>query len=174
MPGPKKLMNDLKRKRKAALMLGRGATKAEVGRAVGVSRPTVSRWANQDEAKAWIEAEGQRYLESLPDALAMSKNILTAGKRESEKLLGGKSGTADGKILELATREGEQLRKSAGLTPTPNQALIIQNIYTDKRTILVGGVVGDLLRKHFGEIADQGQEETANHPLTGTDDGEEV
>jgi transposase-like protein len=180
MSGPKAVLDEPRTRKKAISMLAKGATKAGVAREVGCARSTVSTWANREEVQEWIEEKTKKYLESLPDALEMSKNIITAGKRESEKLLDENPGTADGKTLDLATREGEQLRKSAGLTPTPNQVTLIQNIYSDKRSIYYGGVVGELLRKHFGAVEDQGQgekdvdTETANHPLTGTDDGEEV
>lgn len=154
MPGPKKLMNDHKRKRKAALMLARGATKAEVGRAVGVSRPTVSRWANQDEARAWIEDETQKYLESLPDALAISKNLLRAGKEESGKLLGKKGAVVDHKVLEMATREAESMRKSVGITPTHQQSIIIgQLICGDQKNVLAPNVQS-LLDRQLAEVLD--------------------
>jgi DNA-binding XRE family transcriptional regulator len=170
MRGPKALLNIPKTKRKAVKMLARGAKQADVARAVGVSRPTVNRWVNRDETREWIEAETQKYLESLPDALEISKNLIQAGKKESGKLLKDNPGTVDGKLLELATREAEQMRKAVGIQPTPSPSHIITNIYNDNRGALVSPIVQAVLDAHFagleaiditeeGEVVEQEPEE---------------
>ncbi len=134
---------------KAVSLLARGESIKAAAKAAGCSRQTASRWASQDEVQAWVAAESEKYIASLPDALAISQNLLQAGRSESGKLLRKKPGEVDHKVLELATREAESLRKAVGLQPCQTGAVLIQNIYQDNRQI-ISPAVQDLISAHLG------------------------
>jgi len=153
MPGPKAILDKPKTRKKAISMLAKGATKTEVAKKIGCARSTMSTWANREEVQQWIEEEAQKYLESLPDALAISKNLLHAGKEESGKLVGKKGAAVDHKVLEMAIREAESMRKSIGIIPAQHQSVLIANIYHDNRNQVILPAVQSLMDAHIGNFA---------------------
>ena len=159
MPGPKAILDEPKTRKKALSMLAKGATKAEAARKIGCARSTMSAWANREEVQRWIEDETQKYLESLPDALAISKNLLQAGKKESGKLLGQKGADVDHKVLELAVREAESMRKSIGIIPAQHQSVLIANIYNDNSNQVILPAVQSLLDAALDITADRTDDE---------------
>jgi transposase-like protein len=175
MPGPKAILDEPKTRKRALSMLAKGATKTEVARKVGCVRSTVSTWSNREEVQHWIEDETQKYLDSLPDALAISKNLLQAGKEESGKLLGKDGAGVDFKTLEMATREAESMRKSVGIIPAQHQSVLIANIYNDNRNQVVLPAVQSLLDKlcAIDITSPEDGPETANPMRTEANAGEE-
>jgi len=159
MPGPKPILDEPRTRKKALSMLAKGATKADVARRVGCARSTVSTWSNREEVQRWVEDETQKYLESLPDALAISTNLLQAGKRESGMLLGKKKADVDHKVLELAAREAESMRKSIGIIPAQHQSVIIGQLICGDQTNVLAPNVQSLLDRQLGEILDVTPEE---------------
>lgn len=172
MPGPKAVLDEPRTRKKALSMLAKGATKADVARKVGCARSTVSTWSSREEVQRWIEDETQKYLESLPDALAISTNLLRAGKKESGMLLGKKRADVDHKVLELAVREAESMRKSVGIIPAQHQSVIIgQLICGDQKNILLPNVSA-LLDRQLADILDVTPEPENANPMR-TETGEE-
>lgn len=150
-PGPRAILDEPKTRKKAVNMLAKGATATFVARKLGCARSTVSVWANREDARRWIEEETQRYLESLPDALDITRNLIRAGKKESGKLLKKQKGIIDHKVLAFATKEAESMRKSAGITPTHSQSLVLQNIYNDNRGSILSPALESILRAQAAE-----------------------
>lgn len=169
MAGPSRL-DKPKCSKKAVQLLAGGATQGKVARTIGVSPSTVSRWTKRSDVKGWIEEEAQKYIESLPNALAISKNLLEAGRSESRKLLGKKAGDVDHKILEMATREAESMRKSVGITPAQHQSILVQNIYNDHDNS-ISPAVRELLSRHLNNILDITPEPIGEHRNGDDEDG---
>jgi transposase-like protein len=128
MPGPKAILDEPKARKKAVALLARGRTKAAVAREFGVARSTVSTWTSKESVRQWIEQEARRYLESLPDALEISRNLLRAGKMETAKLTRPGPSTIDHKLIDSAAREAENMRKAVGIQPTNTTGIMINNI----------------------------------------------
>lgn len=175
MPGPKAVLDEPRTRKKALSMLAKGATKADVARKVGCARSTVSTWSNRDEVQRWIEDETQKYLGFLPDALAISTNLLRAGKKESGMLLGKKRADVDHKVLELAVREAESMRKSVGIIPAQHQSIVIGQLILGDQTNVLAPNVQSLLDHHLDNILDVTPEpKNANPMRTETDVEEEL
>jgi hypothetical protein len=113
--------------------LAQGKKQAEVAETLNVSTPTVCRFAKRDDVREMITQETQRFAELLPNAVTMTRDLIEAGKKEAAKVAAGDE--ADLKILEMALKEGEAIRKSTGITPTHTGTTLIHNI-------LIGPPVG--------------------------------
>ena len=174
MPSPKPLLDEPKNRKKALGLLARGETKSGVAKALGCSRATVGRWSSREEVQRWIEDGAQKYLESLPDALAISTNLLQAGKKESGMLLGKKKADVDHKVLELAVREAESMRKSVGIIPAQHQSVVIGQLILGDQTNVLAPNVQSLLDHHLNNVLDVTPEpENANPAQTETGTEEE-
>jgi hypothetical protein len=147
------LTGNKKAEKKAAQMLAAGATLGKVGQAVGVSESRVCRWANKDESREWIEREQRRYLELVPDAIDYSNKLIKAGNAEAAKI-GDDDNVPDYKLLEIAQRETESVKKSAGILPSHTNSMIINNIYNDNRGAMLVPSVQSLLDRLSGAEID--------------------
>ena len=149
--------------RKAVKMLCEGKNQSEIADAIGVNRATVSRWVNRAEIREWIDKQAEKYIESLPDALELSKDVLTIGshqtnnainRSESGEVISVDTSKIDQKILDLALKESERLRQAVGITPSNSNSVVIgQLILGNQQNVLMPNVQA-LLDKQLGDILD--------------------
>jgi len=155
MAGPSRLDKPKNRKKAVQLLVG-GATQGRVAGTIGVSPSAVCRWTKRPDVRGWIQKEAQKYLEALPDALQMSKNIIRAGQGESSKLLERPPGNVDHKLIEMAMREGEAMRKAVGIQPTATPSHIVNNFFTNSVPGL-SPIIARLLATAVPQIIPEGE-----------------
>lgn len=150
------LTGDRRAEKRAAAMLAKGADKATVGSALGVARQTVSKWANKDTAREWIEKEAQRLYDLTPSAIDLDRKLLAAGHREADK---DNAEDRDNKLIEFAARTAEKIEKATGILPTHAPGMVIANIYAGNHISMLSPSVqsmidqlGGLLGGSAGEI----------------------
>lgn len=148
--GTVKILDQPKVKRKATRLVLEGKTNAEIARRVNVHPATVHRWKTREDIKEWIDSQAQRYIESLPEALAVSKNILDIGKHQTEnaitrdesgEIVKVDSGKIDHRLVEAALKESEKVRQAVGITPSQSTSVVIgQMILGDQNNVLLDNV----------------------------------
>lgn len=74
-----RLMDNPERKKQATQLLSKGKKQADVARELGVSTPTVCRFAKREDVREMITQEAQRFAELLPDAVTMTRDLIDAG-----------------------------------------------------------------------------------------------
>ncbi len=157
------VLDQPKVKRKAARLLLEGKTVREVGRQTGVSRETVSRWKNREDIKEWIDSQAQKYIESLPEALAVSKNILDIGKHQTEnaitrdesgEIVKVDSDKIDHRLVEAALKESEKVRQAVGITPSQATSVVIGQLVMGNQNNVLMPNVQQLLDRQLTDILD--------------------
>ena len=152
-------------------MLSEGKSQTAVAEALGVNRATVFRWVNRDDIREWINQQAQEYIQSLPNALALSKNVLDISKRQTEKaisrdehgnIVSVNSDFIDTKILDSALREVDNLRKAVGITPTNSTSIVIGNLVLGDQLNTLAPNVQKILDHQLGDILDVEVEDPRN------------
>lgn len=161
--GRKLLLSDPKKARQVVKLLSQGKSQRATAEITGVSRETVNRWVNREEIREWIDQQAEKYIESLPNALELSKNILEISRHQTNKAITrGEDGKVvavlsdfiDTKILDLALRETDNLRKAVGITPSHTSSVVIGNLVLgNQQNVLMPNVQG-ILDRQLSEIMD--------------------
>ena len=130
-------------RRKYAAQRAKGDNPHKAAMAVGVTHDTAYKWETAEDVRESIDKLTKIYVSKLPDAVRLSHELVDAGNKLTKT-------SENGKILELAAKEGARIQQSVGIAPTQTAPQAIINIMSiDARQVHVSGVVGDLLRKHF-------------------------
>ena len=161
--GQHSVLEEPKNARTAVKLLAQGKTQTEVGDKFGIHRCTVSRWVNRDDIREWINQQAQEYIQSLPNALALSKNVLDISKKQTDKaisrdehgnIISVNSDFIDTKILDSALREVDNLRKAVGITPTNSTSIVIGNLVMGDQLNTLMPNVQKILDHQLGDILD--------------------
>jgi len=173
--GQHKILDEPKNARKAVKLLSQGKTQTSIADEFGVHRATVSRWVNREEIRDWIDQQAEKYIESLPNALALSKDVIDISRKQTDKaILRGDNGDIvsvntdfiDQKILDAALREVDHLRKAVGITPSHTSSVVIGNLVLgNQQNVLMPNVQG-ILDRQLGEIMDVECEDITNSAKT--------
>ena len=161
--GQHKILDEPKNSRKAVKLLAQGKSQTAVAEEFGVHRATVSRWVNREEIRDWIDQQAEKYIESLPNALALSKDVIDISRKQTDKaILRGDNGEIvsvntefiDQKILDSALREVDNLRKAVGITPSHSSSVVIGNLVLGNQQNVLMPNVQKLLDRQLGDILD--------------------
>ena len=149
---------------RAIQLLATGANQAEVAREIGVNRSTVCRWTQKEEVRAKIEAEAQRFLESLPDTVEQIKRDLSTANQLS-KFIAGEEGAENRtrltnpdhqlRFLENAYRKQGDLLRAAGILSSPAPSIVVQQVFNDNRTQVLSPTVIQVLGDHLKGLFDE-------------------
>ncbi|MFA6063989.1 MAG: hypothetical protein WC736_15480 [Gallionella sp.] len=154
----------VKEKRKYMASRAKGETITQSARDAGVARITAYRWETAEDVRESIDQLTKQYVSKLPEAIKLSHDLVDAGNT-LDKI------PENGKILELAAKEGARIQQSVGIAPTQTAPQAIINIMNiDARQVHVSGTVGELLRKHFTLDADS----SINPPVIDITDPDEA
>ena len=163
------IMDNPKNARKAVRMIIEKKSQTEIAKVIGCNKATVSRWNNREDIKAWIDEQAQKYIESLPEALAVSKNILDIGKYQTENavtrdesgdIVKVDSEKIDYRLVEAALKESEKIRQAVGITPSQSTSVVIgQLVMGDQNNVLMPNVQ-QLLDRQLTDILDVTPEES--------------
>jgi hypothetical protein len=135
-------------KRKYAAARVSGNTINRSAAIAGINNKTAYKWETAEDVRESIDTLTKQYVSELPAAIKLSHDMVRAGN-ELPKV------PENGKILELACKEGARIQQSVGIAPTQTAPQAIINIMNiDSRQVHVSGTVGELLRKHFTLDAD--------------------
>jgi hypothetical protein len=135
-------------KRKYAAARVKGYSIPQSTEQAGIAIGTGYRWETAEDVRESIDALTKQYVSKLPDAIKLSHDLVAAGNTLTKT-------PENGKILELAAKEGARIQQSVGIAPTQTAPQAIINIMNiDSRQVHVSGTVGELLRKHFTVDAD--------------------
>lgn len=106
---------------------------------VGLSQPSISRFANKEDIRAFIEKEQLKLVEVVPDAVENVKSLVKEMKKIPKK---------ENKRRELSYKASTDVLKSVGLLPTPVQSQTLVNIYQDNKH-LITPLIRKLLDEHM-------------------------
>lgn len=109
---------------------------------VGLSQPSISRFANKEDVRAFIEQEQLKLVEVVPDAVENVKSLVKEMKKIPKK---------ENKRRELSYKASVDVLKSVGLLPTPLQSQTLVNIYQDNKQ-LISPIIRKLLDEHMKKI----------------------
>jgi hypothetical protein len=120
-----------------------GKSRAEIGRAVGISRSQVSRFANRQDIQKECEAQYERLMESVEDAV---KNLAreVKGMKEIPK--------EDTKNRELAYKASLKVLESAGILPSGTQSPVMVNIINGGKSRQIPPEIAEFLQKRKAEL----------------------
>ena len=130
-------------KKQIAKALVGGESQTAIARTLGVSQSTISRLANREDIKPFIEQEQMKLVEVVPDALENIKELV----REMKDIPKDKT-----KRRELSYKASHDVLKAVGLMPTPMQSPLIMNIYNDNRNLTLSPFMRELLDRHDKEL----------------------
>ena len=109
---------------------------------VGLSQSSISRFANKEDVRTFIEQEQFKLVEVVPDAVENVKSLVKEMKKIPKK---------ENKRRELSYKASTDVLKSVGLLPTPVQSQTLVNIYQDNKQ-LITPLIRKLLDEHMKKI----------------------
>ena len=124
-------------KKQVIKRLATGEPQASIAKSVGLCQPQISRFANREDIKPFIEWEQMRLVEAVPDAVDNVKGLVKEMKGIPKK---------DVRRRELSYKASQDVLKSVGIMPTPVQSQIVTNIYSQKN--LISPFIMALLEEH--------------------------
>lgn len=124
--------------KKALSLTASGMRQDNIVKEVGISRTTLWRLRNREEAKKYLEEQMERLMEAVPDIVGgVLEEIKSAGELR-RWLLNDKNGGNKTKLQSssdvlkyldgVAKKEGDVLR-AVGMYPSQSTSLVIQNIF---------------------------------------------
>jgi transposase len=152
-------------------MLSEGLPQSTVAEEFGIHRTTVSRWVNREEIRQWIDDQAEKYIESLPNALELSRNVLDISRVQTDnaitrsadgKIVSVDTEGIDQKILDSALREVDNIRKAVGITPSNSSSVVIGQLVMGNNQNILAPNVQRLLDHTLGDILDIEPEEVVN------------
>jgi len=144
-------------RRKYAAERAKGVNPHRAAMNLGISDETAYKWETAEDVRESIDKLTKQYVSKLPDCIRLSHELVDAGNTLEKT-------AENGKILELAAKEGARIQQAVGIAPTQTAPQAIINIMSiDARQVHVSGTVGELLRKHF-TVIDEIVDEDANPP----------
>ena len=161
--GNRCVLSTPKNARKVVRMLADGNSQKAIAEEFGVARQTVNRWVNRDDIREWVNTQAQKYIESLPNALELSKNVLEIGRHQTNSAIvrrddgsvsAVRSDFIDHKILDAALREAENLRKAVGITPSHSSSVVIGQLVMGNNQNILAPSVQRILDRQLGDILD--------------------
>ena len=132
-------------KETAIKRLAVGESQANIAQWVGVHQSQVSRFANREDVRTFIEQEQMKLIEAVPDAVENVKKLVREMKNIPKKEI---------KRTELGYKASHDVLKAVGLMPTPVQSQVITTIYNDNRNQTLLPLIQEILRKYL-EPADE-------------------
>ena len=121
-----------------------GKTTAQTSRELGFHRETVDRV--KIERRKQIARETERYLESLPKAIDIQKNLI-----DSYPTLDPKT---DKTKFKASVKASEEAMKASGILPTNANSIAIQAIYNDNRSVRFSPAVAHALSRLIPGLED--------------------
>jgi transcriptional regulator with XRE-family HTH domain len=103
-----------------------GESQGSIAKRVGLSQSQISRFANREDIKPFIENEQMKLIEKVPDAVDYVKCLIPKD---------GQSASMDIKEKELAYKASHDVLKAVGIMPSPVQSQVIANIYNERPLI---------------------------------------
>lgn len=161
--GRQNILDEPKAARKATRMLSQGKSQSAVAEEIGCHRATVSRWVNRQEIREWIDKQAEKYIESLPNALALSKNVIDISRQQTDKavvrdedgiVVSVNTKFIDQRILDSALREADNIRKAVGITPSNSTSIVVGNLVMGDQTNVLAPNVQRILDGQLGDILD--------------------
>jgi hypothetical protein len=125
--------------------LVQGQSQEKIAEVHGIHRSTVFRLKTREDVRKMIEEESKRYLELLPAANRISKNIIEQAERESNKLQQDDA-TPNKYILNLATKHCENLQRATGILPSHTIGQQVNMILVDNRQQVLSPALEGILR----------------------------
>lgn len=122
-----------------------GTPQREIAEQVGLDRSQISRFANKQDVKKFIEQEQMRLLDVVPDAVESVMELIRDFKDTP------KENTGQRKLIYKAISD---VLKSVGLFTTPVQSQTLINIYDDASQTIFSPEVLEILRNHHSDIID--------------------
>ena len=155
---PQNKDNSMKPEQKVSAigMLVEGRNQREIAKQVGLSQPTISRLANQDEIKDLVETSQLRlYSEGLEMVVDNALNII----RQAHKLLSDPDVTperihAAKTLLDLADKKEDRIGRGAGILPAGKRSEVLINIINQTNSVISPDVIELLAMK--GQAVDIG------------------
>ena len=138
----KSRLEDSKIKESVVKQLAVRTPQAVIAEQVGLSQPSISRFANKEDVRAFIEQEQLKLVEVVPDAVENVKSLVKEMKKIPKK---------ENKRRELSYKASTDVLKSVGVLPTPVQSQTLVNIYQDNKQ-LIPPIIQKLLDEHMKKI----------------------
>ena len=113
-------------KKQVIKKLATGEPQASIAKSVGLCQPQISRFANREDIKPFIEQEQMRLADAVPDAVDNVMDLVREMKDIPKK---------DVRRRELSYKASHDTLKAFGIMPTPVQSQIVTNIYSQKNLI---------------------------------------
>jgi transposase len=149
--------------RKVVRMLVEGASRRAMADELGVSRPTIKKWLSREDIRQWINDQAAEYIESLPNALELSRNVLDISRVQTTNAITRNTAgeitevntnSIDQKILDSALREVDNIRKAVGITPSTSTSVVIGQLVMGNNVQVLAPNVQKLLDHTLGDILD--------------------
>ena len=131
----KKVLESKEVKEAIAKALVGGQSQEAIAQSLGVSQPTISRFAKREDVKALIEHEQMSLAEVIPDAVDNVKALV----REMPDIPAKET-----KRRELSYKASTDVLKAVGLLPVPVQS---QTLIWNSQTTIVSPVIERLLQQ---------------------------
>jgi hypothetical protein len=132
-------------RKKVIQRLAMAESQESIARDVGLNQSQVSRFANREEIKEFIEREQMKLMEVIPDAVENVKGLV----REMPTI--PKKAT---KRRELSYKASLDTLKAGGIMPSPVQSLVITNIY-EQRNLNIHPIVEDVVSKYADSLMEE-------------------
>jgi hypothetical protein len=136
--GSKRIQN------KMVHMLADGNSQQVIADKIGVERKTINRWANREDIRRKVEEQAARLVECLPEAVDLSRKVISAGNKEADRL-GVEGKEPDKSVIDMALKEGNRIQQSVGIAPSHTPSIVIGAIYNDNSQNVVLPQVQGLL-----------------------------
>jgi len=120
-----------------------------IARDVGLNQSQVSRFANREEIKEFIEQEQMKLMEVIPYAVenikGLAREMPTIPKKATER-------------RELSYKASSDTLKAVGIMPSPAQSLVITNIY-EQRNLNIHPIVEEIVSKYSESLMEEPHDE---------------
>lgn len=130
-----------------------GSTQDEIGKAVGVTRPAISRLFNKEDIKEHIvNAQTELTIRCLTPVLDNMYWLISNYRSTTIDNKGNAVPLLSKEQLNHAWDAHKEILKSTGISPYPTDSKLVQYIYQDNRQVFMSPVMSEALKKYGSSL----------------------